>query len=103
GGADGRLVVEIARACPQLTEITVSDISPHNVALAEKRVKSEGLAGRIAAVQQDAHALTFPDQACDPIVSSFSLHHWSDPVKALRELDRVLRPGGLLAILDGHD
>jgi len=32
-----------------------------------------------------------------------SMHHWRDPVKALRELDRVLKPKGILAVIDGYD
>jgi len=34
------------------------------------------------------------------VVSTLSLHHWSDPVAVLDEITRVLRPGGSLLIFD---
>jgi SAM-dependent methyltransferase len=31
------------------------------------------------------------------------MHHWRDPVKAFRDLDRVLKPKGILVVIDGYD
>jgi len=38
--------------------------------------------------------------AFDVVVSTISFHHWARPVESLREIARVLRPGGRLLILD---
>jgi SAM-dependent methyltransferase len=44
--------------------------------------------------------LPFPDGSVDAVVSTLSLHHWSDQEAGLREVGRVLRPGGLLVLAD---
>jgi ubiquinone/menaquinone biosynthesis C-methylase UbiE len=45
----------------------------------------------------DAEALPFADEAFDAVVGNFGVHHVPDPVRALREAHRVLRPGTLVA------
>jgi ubiquinone/menaquinone biosynthesis C-methylase UbiE len=44
--------------------------------------------------------IPFPEQSLDLVISTASLHHWTDPVKVLNEVDRVLRPGGAYYIID---
>lgn len=47
--------------------------------------------------QGDAEALPYADQSFDAVISSFGIHHAPNPVNALIEAHRVLRPGGHLA------
>ncbi len=47
-----------------------------------------------------AEALPFPAASVDLVVSSVSLHHWTDPQKGLDEIARVLRPGGWVCLAD---
>ena len=51
-----------------------------------------------AAVQGDALHLPFPDDAFDRVICSEVLEHIADDEGAMRELTRVLRPGGTMAI-----
>ncbi len=51
-----------------------------------------------AAVQGDALHLPFPDGAFDRVICSEVLEHIPDDVGAMRELTRVLRPGGTMAV-----
>ena len=44
--------------------------------------------------------LPFEDASFDLVVSTFSVHHWSDPEAGIGELARVLRPGGRAFIWD---
>jgi len=48
----------------------------------------------------DIEALTFGDSSFDLVASRYSAHHWPHPIRALREIHRVLQPGGRLLIAD---
>jgi ubiquinone/menaquinone biosynthesis C-methylase UbiE len=48
----------------------------------------------------DVHRLPFNDRTVDCVVTSLSLHHWTDGQAGLREINRVLKPGSRLLILD---
>jgi SAM-dependent methyltransferase len=48
----------------------------------------------------DVYALDFPDASFDVVHAHQVLQHLSDPVAALREMRRVLRPSGVLAVRD---
>lgn len=48
----------------------------------------------------DSYALEFPDGSFDVVHAHQVLQHLTDPVAALRELARVCRPGGLVAVRD---
>ncbi|WP_016683933.1 class I SAM-dependent methyltransferase, partial [Yersinia pestis] len=47
-----------------------------------------------------AESLPFADQSFDIVISRYSAHHWHDVGKALREVKRVLRPGGKVIFMD---
>jgi ubiquinone/menaquinone biosynthesis C-methylase UbiE len=56
------------------------------------------LKGRL--LRGDAGWLPFRDAAFDKVVCTNSFHHYPDHFKALREMRRVLKPGGLLVLVD---
>lgn len=74
------------------------DLSPEMLTQARAR-----LGRRARLLLGDASALPLPDQCFDAAASSSALHHWSDPERALREIARVLRPGGQLVLTDWAD
>lgn len=59
-----------------------------------------GLRGRLAAA--DAASLPIASSAADLVLCALTLGHLSDPVSAIRELARILRPGGTLLLTDFH-
>ena len=99
GCGPGHLVIRLAQAAPGL-QVTGIDLSDAMLVEAEKYARRSGLEDRIAFEKGDAALIPFPDGSLDLVVSSLSLHHWSDPVGVLDEIARVLRPGGAFLVFD---
>ena len=72
-----------------------TDISEGMIALLRANADRLGLDVETAVC--DAEALPFPDGSFDTVIGHAVLHHLPDPVRALRECRRVLRPGGIIA------
>jgi ArsR family transcriptional regulator len=51
-------------------------------------------------VRSDLESLALDDASVDAVVAALVFHHISDPAAALREIARVLRPGGVAIIVD---
>ncbi|MGH9756176.1 MAG: class I SAM-dependent methyltransferase, partial [Candidatus Acidiferrales bacterium] len=66
------------------------DLTPKMLALAQKTAAQENLTNLVLAFG-DAQAMPFADGSLDLAVTSYSLHHMSDPARAVREMARVLR------------
>ncbi|MEI7911274.1 MAG: ubiquinone/menaquinone biosynthesis methyltransferase [Verrucomicrobiota bacterium] len=88
----GDLALTIQRSCPEC-EVIASDFCAEMLAHAARR----GVAHTLVA---DALALPFPDASFDVVTVAFGLRNMADYPTALREMARVLRPGGHLVILD---
>jgi len=72
----------------------------------EKWIVEDGRFHLAKCMRDDAHAMkSFADSRFDAVVTVHTLHHLSDPVAALCEAKRVLKPGGTILIADfakGH-
>ncbi len=82
---------------PWLTVVAI-DISPQMAARA--RAKAMSYAGSLVVQVMDAQALAFPDAAFDTAVTICTLCSIPDPLRALRELYRCLKPGGQLLMFE---
>ncbi len=71
--------------------VTALDLSADLLQIAKGRAQARGLEN-LTIQQGDAHSLPFPDNSFDVATSRFGVMFFSDPVGALRELRRVLRP-----------
>lgn len=94
----GRLPLAIADAVPHL-RIDGIDLSPSMIDAARQACDDSGC-DQVTFAVADVTALPFPDATFDLIVSTMSLHHWTAPQAAVRELRRVLRPTGQVWIYD---
>lgn len=62
--------------------------------------KAAGLSTQIDWLQGDVQKLPFPDATFDLVTISFGIRNVEDPVQGLREMGRVLKPGGQLIVLE---
>jgi ubiquinone/menaquinone biosynthesis C-methylase UbiE len=100
GSGPGLLACELAVEVGQEGRISAVDISVEMNQIASRRIAEEGLAGRVEVGLGDATSLTFPEATFDAAVSTQVLEYLEDVEAALRELRRVVRPGGRLVLLD---
>ena len=83
---------------PSGLDITAIDISPDMLRRAEAR--RNGYPGALRLVPADALNLPFAKESFDTVATSCTLCSVPDPVRALRELHRVLRPDGELLMFE---
>jgi SAM-dependent methyltransferase len=65
---------------------------------ASAKVHERGLGDTVSFRLMDAEELDFPNQSFDKVISLFALLHFPEPLRALQEIHRVLRPGGRVVI-----
>ncbi|SEG89655.1 Methyltransferase domain-containing protein [Actinacidiphila yanglinensis] len=81
-------------------EVTALDRSTHLLGRLRERAGELGVGSRIRTVEADLDE-TWPDVGpADLVWASSSLHHMADPDRALAEAAALLRPGGLLAVVE---
>lgn len=83
---------------PEVKSLTVTDPEPPMLRRLERRVREQ--APRAKVLRAPAEDLPFNDDSFDTVVSMLVLCGVSDQARALRELRRVLRPGGRLVFLE---
>jgi ubiquinone/menaquinone biosynthesis C-methylase UbiE len=84
---------------PAARSVTAFDLSAEMLAVVAAAAGERGL-HNIATEQGDVASLPFTDAAFCMVVTRFSAHHWRDVPAALREVKRVLKPDGLLVVID---
>jgi demethylmenaquinone methyltransferase/2-methoxy-6-polyprenyl-1,4-benzoquinol methylase len=70
------------------------------LAAGRERVERAGLTARIELGEGNAESLPFPDAGFDALTFTYLLRYVDDPGAAMRELVRVVRPGGTIAMLE---
>jgi demethylmenaquinone methyltransferase/2-methoxy-6-polyprenyl-1,4-benzoquinol methylase len=93
------VAIELAQAVPGRTVVGV-DQSPEMLAAGRARVGQAGLAERIELLEGRAESLPFADGELDALTFTYLLRYVDDPVATMRELARVVRPGGVIAMLE---
>jgi SAM-dependent methyltransferase len=89
-----------ALVAPEGTVLGI-DISDEMLATARGKAARMLEPGHVTFRAMDAEALALPDASFDVAVSLFAVHHFPEPLAALREMHRVVRPGGRLAVAVG--
>lgn len=84
---------------PRAREVVAVDITPAMLDNARQAAAREGI-DNIRFVEGTAESLPFAADEFDLAVTRFSLHHIAEPQRAVREMVRVVRKGGRIAIVD---
>ena len=80
--------------------VVALDSSPSAIEAARATLAARGLLGGVELAVGDVFALPFEDGAFDVVHAHQVLQHVHDPVAALKEMRRVVRPGGTVAVRD---
>jgi ubiquinone/menaquinone biosynthesis C-methylase UbiE len=99
GCGPGNLVMALHRKYPFL-KITGIDLSYQMIDIAVKKLSRGDFKHCVDFQQADVCQLPFTDNSIDFVISTLSLHHWTNPGLALQEITRVLKPGGQMLIFD---
>ena len=94
----GDLALEFKRTVGRDGRVVGTDFCMEMLALAPDKAKKAGL--DISWEIQDAMALTYPDNSFDVASIAFGIRNVDDPVAALRSMGRVVRPDGLVLVLE---
>ncbi|MCH0543020.1 methyltransferase domain-containing protein [Streptomyces sp. MUM 203J] len=97
GCGPGTITAGLAARVAPGGRVTAVDAAPDVLAQARAVATERGL-GNVEFGTADVHALDFPDDTFDVVHAHQVLQHVGDPVAALREMRRVCRPGGVVAV-----
>lgn len=97
GTAD--LAIALARKLPH-AHITGIDLSPEMTAVGRKKVARRKLQDRITLTVGDCLNLPFEVESFDCVTVAYGVRNFSDLLRGYEEIYRVLRPGGLLCVLE---
>jgi len=98
----GDLALETIRHGPAPARVLGMDISPAMLAVARAKANAAARPGRprLWLARADASRLPLPDSAVDVVTIAFGIRNVRHVRAALRDITRVLRPGGRVAILE---
>jgi demethylmenaquinone methyltransferase/2-methoxy-6-polyprenyl-1,4-benzoquinol methylase len=98
GTAD--LAIAAARAQPAAARVVGVDFAGAMLGVARRKLVRERLDGRVALVRGDATRIPVADRSVDAVTIAFGIRNVDDVAAVCREMRRVLRRGGRLAILE---
>jgi demethylmenaquinone methyltransferase/2-methoxy-6-polyprenyl-1,4-benzoquinol methylase len=99
-GGTGDLAIGQARRIGESGQVILADINADMLRIGRDRCIDQGLLDGIAAVQCNAESLPFADASFDCISIAFGLRNVTDKGAALASMQRVLKPGGRLCVLE---
>ena len=96
----GDLAIKLSRIVGAEGKVVMSDINDAMLGVGRDRVIDAGAIGNVEFVLANAEELPFPSNHFDRVTIAFGLRNVTDKDKALREMYRVLKPGGRLLVLE---
>lgn len=81
-------------------KVTGVDISENMLAFGREKVQKKGLENRIKLIKASALSLPFNNNSFDAAMVAFGVRNFQEPVMGLTEINRVIRPGGQILVLE---
>ncbi|TMB63540.1 MAG: ubiquinone/menaquinone biosynthesis methyltransferase [Chloroflexi bacterium] len=100
GTGTGDLAFDLLGASDPTSRVAGVDLSTAMLERARHRAARRGLAARYETARADGQRLPYPNASFDRVVASFTVRNFGDLGAGLREMRRVLRPGGRAVILE---
>ncbi len=100
GCGTGDFTRYLASLIPGKCTIIGVDIRAANIRTAEKQTRKKGMAGKISFRKGDAYNIPVEDGWADLVCCRTLLMHLTDPVKAVRDMSRVVRKGGTVVAFE---
>lgn len=94
----GDFAIEASRI-PNI-RITGVDISEQMLEEGRRKIKKKGLSEKIELLKGDSEQLNFADQSFDAITVAFGVRNFENLQLGLKEMYRVLKPGGIVVVLE---
>ncbi len=96
----GDLAIAFFRRSDPNVKVVAADFCHEMLAIGRAKGQQQGANGRLSFVEADAQHLPFPDNTFQIVSVAFGLRNVTDTDQGLREMVRVCRPGGRVAILE---
>lgn len=87
------------RLAAQVGQVVACDLSGQMLASVVAEAARRGLIN-LTTRQEAAETLSFESATFDAVVTRYSAHHWQDQAAGIRQIQRVLKPGGLAIVAD---
>ncbi|MCR4331570.1 MAG: bifunctional demethylmenaquinone methyltransferase/2-methoxy-6-polyprenyl-1,4-benzoquinol methylase UbiE [Sulfuricaulis sp.] len=99
-GGTGDLAAKFAARVGQRGQVVLADINESMLGVGRARLADRGIVGNVAFVQANAENLPFPENYFDRVSIAFGLRNVTHIDRALASMFRVLKPGGMLLVLE---
>jgi demethylmenaquinone methyltransferase/2-methoxy-6-polyprenyl-1,4-benzoquinol methylase len=98
--ATGTADLSIAALKAEPAGVTGIDISDRMLEIGRNKIARKGVSDRIRLIRGDSENLPFEDNAFDVAMVAFGVRNFSDPMKGLSEMRRVVKDGGMVLVLE---
>ncbi|MCE7950152.1 MAG: bifunctional demethylmenaquinone methyltransferase/2-methoxy-6-polyprenyl-1,4-benzoquinol methylase UbiE [Xanthomonadales bacterium PRO7] len=99
-GGTGDIAASLVPLVGERGVVVIGDINAAMLRVGRDRLLDRGFVRNLSYAQLNAESLPFPDSSFDAVTIAFGLRNVTDKDVALREMQRVLRPGGRVLILE---